>query len=337
MLNALFETCVAYSAIPITIQFMNWILLTYSLPSHSSTPRVTFWRRLRRLGAISPTGSVYILPANDECVEAFQWLAQEIRQTEGEALVMHAQHVSDLDDAQLTTLFNQARHEEYQEIAAQLDELERQFIADETITTQADLQTTVNKLQKQHTEIERIDYFHCSQGPVVAAQLNRVRDRLASDGPLAPQVAPAALLQYRHRRWVTRPRPHVDRLACAWLIRRYVDAEAVIRYSTEPERDEVAFDMSEAEFGHQGNLCTFEVMLRAFDLKEPALPLLAEIVHDIDLRDGRYQRPETAGIDAILKGWLLAGLTDADLERQGIALFDALFAALSHPPGTLTD
>jgi hypothetical protein len=142
-------------------------------------------------------------------------------------------------------------------------------------------------------------------------------------------VALASLTAYRDRRWVTRPRPHVDRLACAWLIRHFINPDAAIRYALEPEPDEISFDMTEAHFGHQGLLCTFETMIRAFQLNTPGLGTLAEIVHEIDLRDGQYSHPEQAGIDAILKGWLVAQLGDAELEAHGIALFEGLYAMFS--------
>jgi hypothetical protein len=142
-------------------------------------------------------------------------------------------------------------------------------------------------------------------------------------------VSPAAIKVYRDKRWVTRPRPHVDRLACIWLIRQFIDPNAVIRYSLTRDPDEVAFDMREGEFGHRGNLCTFETMVAAFGLDELRLHAIGEIVHEIDLRDGRYAHPETAGVDAILKGWLLARLSDAELEAYGVALFEGLYAALS--------
>src|SRR2546428_10416563 len=90
--------------------------------------------------------------------------------------------------------------------------------------------------------------------------------------------------------------------------------------------------MRGAEFGHKGDRCTFETMLSAFNLKEPALHVVAEIVHDIDLRDGRYARPEAEGIDIILKGWLLAGLSDSELESRGIELFESLYTAFSRRP-----
>jgi hypothetical protein len=306
----------------------DWIVFSYSLPSvGGSTPRVTLWRRLRRYGAISPTGGVYILPANEECVEAFQWLAREIRQAEGEALVMHVPQFEGLTDVQVMDLFNEARQVEYEEIEAQAALLGQQ-LDDEAIEVTA-VRSSLEKLQKQHADVARIDYFHCPKGTVVAAQLSSLSQRLLPGDLVVPEVESAVLTDYQNKKWVTRPRPHVDRLACVWLIRRYIDPQAVIRYSDQPQVDEVAFDMHDGRFGHIGNLCTFETMLRAFDLNETGLILLAEIVHEIDLRDGRYPRPEVAGVDAILQGWLLADVVDEELEVRGLALFDGLFAMLS--------
>ena len=102
-----------------------------------------------------------------------------------------------------------------------------------------------------------------------------------------------------------------------------------MRYAQAPEPDEVAFDMREGEFGHRGNLCTFETMVATFGLEDPGLHLTGEIVHEIDLRDGRYTHAETAVIDAVLKGWLLMGFSDQELEAHGVALFDGLYAAFA--------
>jgi hypothetical protein len=271
------------------------------------------------------------LPANAECLEAFQWLAQEIRQAQGEALVMHVPQFEGLTDAQVMGLFNEARQAEYEEIEAQLV-LSAQQLDDEAVELST-VRTALEKLQKQHAEVTLIDYFHCPKGAAVAAQLSSLAQRLMPIELAAPEVEPAVLADYQNKKWVTRPRPHVDRLACAWLIRRFIDPQAVIRYSDRPQPDEVAFDMNESHFGHIGNLCTFETMLRAFELSEVGLLLLAEIVHEIDLRDGRYPRPEVAGVDAILKGWLLADVADQELEARGLALFDGLLATLSKARG----
>jgi hypothetical protein len=309
---------------------MQWLVFSYSLPSAArSSPRVALWRRLRRLGAVAPAGGAHILPARDECVEAFQWLAQEIRQAQGEALVMRVERFEGLSDPHLIELFQAARREEYEEIDVQLVELEQAASARMQLEGRVRMRDAIDKLRRRYADVARVDYFDCPEGLRVAARLAQIDQALAPDELTAATVAPAEVAAYRSRRWVTRPRPHVDRLACAWLIRRFIDPSAAIRYSARPEPGEIAFDMSEGQFGHQGNLCTFETVVRTFGLDDSGLRALAEIVHEIDLRDGRYARPETAGVDAILKGWLLAGLSDADLEAHGIALFDGLYAALS--------
>jgi hypothetical protein len=281
------------------------------------------------LGAISPTGGVFILPANDDCVEAFQWLAQEVQQAEGETLVMQVQRFEGLDDRQVMALFNEARGEEYEAMLTELKELALEVDASDGGNDLTKFQSVIQKMQKQLVDMARIDYFQCANRTAVTTQLNQILRRIMPEDDAGPEIEAAVLDDYRQRRWVTRPRPHVDRLACAWLIRRYLNPEAVIGYSLTAGPDEVAFDMEGAEFSHQGNLCSFEVMIRAFGLEEAALYNLAEIVHEIDLGDGRYQRPETVGIDAALRGWLLANVPDMELEKQGLALIDGVFATLS--------
>jgi hypothetical protein len=308
---------------------MRWIVLSYSLPSKaSSSPRVTLWRRLRRLGAISLAGGAYILPAREECVEAFQWLAQEIRLAQGEALLMHIERFEGLSDAQLIELFRAARQEEYAELDAQAAALEQAIPIERALDAPDGLRDELEKLRRRHADIARVDYFAASEGAQLAARLARIAQALAPPNPENARVAPAALSAYRDRRWVTRPRPHVDRLACIWLIRHFIDPDAIIRYAPAPEPDEVGFDMVGGVFGHQGQLCTFETMIQAFGFDDEALRIIAEIVHAIDLRDGRSTRPEIAGIDAVLHGWLHADLTDAERERAGIALFEGLYQAL---------
>jgi hypothetical protein len=305
---------------------MNWLAFSYSFPTHSSsTPRVTLWRRLRRLGAISPAGSVYILPTNEESREAFQWLAQEIQHAGGESLMMEVERFGGMEDRELIAFFNLARQEEYDEIGRQLKELEQQIAAETEADHVIPLQSTLDKLQKHYTDISRIDYFSCPQGAMIAAWLNRIAQRLVPDKLATRSITPATVADFQDKRWVTRPRPHVDRLACAWLIRRFINPNAVIRYATQPEPGEIPFDMEGAAFGHQGNLCTFEVMMRAFSLNDPTFQMMAEIVHEIDLRDGIYIRPQTMGIDAVLNGWLRSDLTDNERETYGIALFEGVY------------
>ena len=309
---------------------MRWVVFSYSLPSKAqSSPRVALWRRLRRLGAVSPAGGIYVLPAREECLEAFQWLAEEVQHAKGEALVMRVEQFDGLSDADLMERFRRARAEDYTALEAQAAELEAQLRAELTREERSRLRDMIERLRRQHAEVARIDFFDAPEGGQLASRLGRMAQTLSAGEGSAVPVTPAALESYRDVRWVTRPRPHVDRLACIWLIRRFINPSAVIRYATTPEPDEVAFDMREGAFGHRGNFCTFETMVRAFGLEDQVLQAMGEVIHEIDLRDGRYGHPETAGIDAVLKGWLLAGFTDAELEAHGVALFEGLYADLS--------
>jgi hypothetical protein len=309
---------------------MTWVVFSYSLPSKAqSSPRVALWRRLRRLGALSPTGGIHVLPDREECLEAFQWLAEEVQHAEGEALVMRVEQFEGLSDAALMDRFRGARAEDYAALDAQAAALEAQLTPELKPEERSRLRDMLERLRRQHSEVARIDFFDAPEGGLLASRLGHLAQALsAGEGSAAP-VTPAALESYRDVRWVTRPRPHVDRLACIWLIRRFINPSAVIRYATAPEPDEVAFDMREGAFGHRGNRCTFETMVHAFGLEDPSLQPMGEIIHEIDLRDGRYVHPETAGIDAVLKGWLLARLADAELEAHGVALFEGLYADLS--------
>lgn len=306
---------------------MKWSVLSYSLPSQTnSTLRVMLWRRLRRVGAISPTGSAYFLPAREECIEAFHWLAQEIREAEGEALVLHVEQIAGKSDQQIIDLFCAARQEEYAEIEAQAAELEQSLAAEREGSDGFQVQPLLAKLRRRHAEIARIDYFHCPAGARAAEQLTRIAAALLPARAQA-EIPPAAAADYQGRVWVTRPNPHVDRLACIWLIRRFIDGEARVRYDVAASSGEIDFDMEEGHFGHRGSLCTFETLVTAFGLDDAGLQEVGEVVHEIDLRDGRYVRPETAGIDAVLNGWRLAGLSDLELESQGVALFEGLYQA----------
>jgi hypothetical protein len=288
---------------------------------------------LRRIGAISLKGGINVLPARDECIEAFQWLAQEVQQAKGEALIMQVERFEGLANEEIVELFCSARSEEYQEIAAQAIELEKAVNANTTPEYRSSMLETLEKLRKQHAEIARVDFFDCPNGQRVASHLNRIAQILSQNLSTTIKVPSSAIDEYQDKKWVTRPRPYVDRLACIWLIRRFVNPNAVIRYAHEVATDEVAFEMKDATFGHCGNLCTFEVMTAAFGLNNSGMQALGEIVHEIDLRDGLYARPETAGIDALLRGWFLANFSDAELENCGIKLFEGLYAVFAKQQG----
>jgi hypothetical protein len=309
---------------------MQWVVFSYSLSSQAgSSARVAVWRRLRRLGTVSPAGGIHVLPAQDECVEAFQWLAQEVQQAQGEALILHVERFEGISDAQLVERFRRARAKAYAAVEAQVANLERRITARSSAKNRMRLREQLSKLCRQHAEIARVDFFDTPEGTLMASRLARLEQSLSPVDAPCVSLSAATAASYRGKRWVTQPRLHVDRLACIWLIRRFIDPDAVIRYTPPPEPDEIAFAMPDGTFGHWGNLCTFETMVAAFGLEDASLHRMGEIVHEIDLRDGRYVHPETAVIDAVLKGWLLMGFSDLDLEVHGVALFEGLYTAFA--------
>jgi hypothetical protein len=334
---------------------MKWLLFSYSLPSKSrSSPRVALWRRLRRIGAISVKTGVYILPATDECIEAFQWLAQEVQQAKGDSLVFYVEQFEGLSDGEISEMFRQARQQDYLEIDTQAAELEQKINSQQQIEREgrracpaslggnpamtnrvvevSQIKEAIAKLRKRYSEILNLDFFNCPDAQIVAARLTKIEQDLKQEENPTNLVRVNAP-EYQNKCWVTRPRPFVDRLACIWLIRKFIDPHAVIRYSLQPAADEIAFDMKEAEFGHQGNLCSFETMMLRFGLAEPGVKAIAQIVHELDLKDGKYMSPEASGVETIIKGWLLASFSDTELESLGIKLFEGLYLALAKTKG----
>lgn len=308
---------------------MAWLAFTYSLPSKgSSNPRVTAWRRLQRLGAVSLPGGVYLLPEQTDTLESFQWLAQEIKHAQGEALVLRVAAFEGLSEADIIGQFHEARRPEYEELAEQIADLLATLPDDVPQEKRLDVLDSLKKLRKRYAEIARRDFFKTPEGGDVAAKLAQLSARVTTGSTPVEAVEPVNLTAFTDKVWVTRPHPFVDRLASAWLIRRFIDAGAIIRYRDAPEAGEVGFDMPEARFNHVGNLCTFEVLIAAFGVAAPGLGALAEIVHDLDLQDGLYARPEAAGLEAVMSGWRHLPLADEELEVRGIALFEGLYQAL---------
>lgn len=290
------------------------------------------WRRLRRAGAVAPKPGLYVLPSNDACLEAVQWLAQEARTEGADPLVLHVDAFEGLTEAQLVSLFHAARREDYAALTARAEEVERQTTASPDLRASG-LRGTLEALRTEYRQVLRIDHFASPEGKQLGARLESLAETLAG-ARVTPSVKRVKARDYRGRRWVTRPRPFVDRLACAWLIRRFINPDAAIRYAEVTYEGEVAFDTPDGEFTHLGNRCTFEVMVEAFGLRRRGLAPLAEIVHDIDLHDGRYARPEGSGLEAVLDGWLATGMSDVDLEAAGLILFDGMFASLQRTEST---
>lgn len=307
---------------------MNWLVFTYSLPSgQSSSARVALWRRLKRIGAVSPKSGVFILPDRDDCLESFQWLAQEIQQSKGEALVMLVERFEGLSEKQVIMFFHNARKKDYDELLTDAKALQKEV--GKTKVPDQSKHDRLEKLCKRFAEITEVDFFKSPHAAPIQELLGKIEAALYPCVEEALAIPKLNIKDYKGQVWITRPRPYVDRLACAWFIRCFIDAKATIRYGNTPKQDELSFDMKEAVFGHRGNLCSFEVMMRSFGIEGAAIKAMAEIIHEIDLRDGKYHRPETEGIELVLKGWRQSDIPDDELEARGLLFFEGVYNALS--------
>ncbi len=307
---------------------MSWLVFSYSLTSKShSSNRVALWRRLKRLGALPHASGVYVLPDREECAEAFEWLSQEVQQSKGNASFMRVEKFEGTSDNEIVASFHELRKKDYEAINSAITKLEK--LASKKDSEPQRLKANLEKVRNEFTEIARIDFFGSPLAKKIQSRLGQFEEKLAGPKLKSEGLPSYKTNDYQHKKWVTRPRPHVDRLGSAWLIRRFVDKNAAIRYSHTPLPEEIPFDTKGALFGHHGNFCTFETIMAVFHLKDAALQPIAEVIHEIDLRDARYFRPEAEGVAAILKGWMLAGFSDAALESHGMALFEGLYAAFS--------
>jgi hypothetical protein len=306
-----------------------WLLLIHQLPAKPAYLRVKVWRRLQRIGAVAVKNAVYALPATPEAQEDFEWLLREIAQGGGEAIICEARLVEGLTDQEVRALFNQARDEDYEELAKELRALTAALGDDLPPEQGAEAKAQFARLKTRLAQITAIDFFGADGREAAEGHLLELESRLREEVPVEPPAMGRGLGELKSRTWVTRTGVHVDRIASAWLIRHFVDPKARFKFVPAkgyvPEPGELRFDMFEAEFTHEGDRCTFEVLLRHLSLGEPALRAIAEIVHDIDLKDGKFARPEADGIRTLIAGICAATGDDEERLARGGAVFEDLY------------
>ena len=296
---------------------MNWYCLIHNIPPKPLYLRQKIRQRLDAVGAIALKQSVYILPLNDESLEDFQWLAQEIQAGGGTAFVSEMSFVDKAQERAAIEQFRAARAEDYSALANEI----RQARRSSKRTPSAELP----RLRRRFEEIRAIDFFSDKRQKEVAAMLEKI--------PSEKQPSRRKTAALVGKTWVTRRGVKVDRIATAWLVRRFIDSEARFRLidpaEFTKEQNEVTFDMQGADFTHQGDRCTFETLLSAIDAKTTALQKVAEIVHDIDLKDSKYGRPETPGVQSMINGLLQSTTDDDQRFARGFELFDQLHESFS--------
>jgi hypothetical protein len=285
-------------------------------------------KRLSRLGAVPVKNSVYVLPASDGALEDLQWVRREVVSGGGDAFVCEARFIDGLTEDETEARFRTARDEDYHALADELRptlaSIKRKKKLDDA--TRAEIAAVLERARKRFDEIVAIDFFSASGREVVAGLVGELALRAA--GTASPTNESLDKADYRRRTWVTRQNIHVDRIACAWLIRSFIDPQARFRFvpgkTYEPRNGELRFDMFDAEFTHEGDKCSFEVLLDRFGLRDPGLRAIAEIVHDIDLKDGKFGRSDADGVARVISAIAMSAKDDEDRVARGSALFEDL-------------
>ena len=313
-----------------------WLLLIHQIPIKPAYFRVKIWRRLQSLGAVAIKNAVYVIPRNEESFEDFQWILREIVEGGGEASICGVGFLEGLTDEQVEALFQAARDSDYAQIAEEARSLLDSVPSTPAAMTdeeKAGLEVVLTRLKKKFTTVTGLDFFGApgreSTETVLeqlAARLKEAREKSEIDKKESGKPDFADL---RGRTWVTRKGVYVDRIACAWLIRRFIDPDAQFKFVSSkgyrPRTGEIRFDMFEGEFTHEGYLCSFEVLVNRFIADDQALVQMGRIIHDLDLKEAKFNKSETAGIGGLIKGLASVHKSDEARLERGSAIFDDLY------------
>ena len=305
-----------------------WLLLIHQIPPKPGYLRVKIWRQLQRLGAVAIKNSVYVLPNTEQAHEDLEWVRRAIVDSGGDASTWEGNSAEGLDDSQVEALFHAARDADYAELADEAKRLADEWpIGARDGEQRAQLELGITRLRRRFAEVTAIDFFGAPGQEALHGVLCGLEARLRTfDDGAKEGTVPRE--NFRGRTWVTRKGIHVDRIASAWLIRRSIDPDAIFKFveakGYRPEPGELRFDMFEAEYTHEGDRCTFEVLIERFGLDDPALRLLAQIIHDIDLKDEKFGRAETQGIATLIAGIAMKHRDDQARLTRGSAVFEDL-------------
>jgi len=324
-------------------QISRWILFFYSVPSRPVSNRMRIWRKLAKAGAVQMKGAVYMLPFNDEHYEFLQWLVSEIAGMKGEAAVVSIEKIDTMKDEEIIAFFDQQRAHDYKTLQKSFDDIGRRLSSIQKGAKPQNVKGISDqfaKLQKEFEDIRRIDFFSSQEGTALGEKIKQIHaDLKIVSGTETRHERPAALAlksaaDYQNKTWITRKRPFIDRMASAWLIKRFIDNAAAFDFIDEKDmstlgRSAVTFDIREGEFTHHGDMCTFEVIMKSFGLRDKTLKKMAEIIHDLDMKDNRFDAVEAKGLDHILEGIRRTAKNDHDALEKGMTIFEMLYASKS--------
>lgn len=289
-----------------------WTILFHNIPPKPLYLRAKIRQQLARIGAVAVKNAVYILPFTPDTLEDFQWIAEDIRAGGGTAVIVQGTLLSGVSEKELIAQFNAERDEAYEGLRDALP----------PSATPAD----IAGVRQRFEEIRALDFFGARRGKEIERMLQRAETR-------SQRTAKEMRPRPAGKVWVTRRGIKIDRMATMWLVRRFIDGKAEFRF-VDPQRwvrkeGEIAFDIEEGDYSHEGNRCTFETVIRAYGLKDAALRQIAEIVHDIDLKDNKYGRADAAGIRQLIEGIVARHSKDVDRDVRGTELFDDLYESFN--------
>jgi hypothetical protein len=319
-----------------------WLLFFYTVPAKPGNLRMKVWRRLIKMGAASLKGSVYFLPYSEDHLEALHWLTGEVSGLGGYAAFAKVERIETLRDEEIVSLFQEQREKDYIPIATALEALEVQLSSLEQQQDSKGLERvkgTFQKLLREYRTVQGIDFFHCPHSSKFQERLEHFEERfmrlMGQPKVERPKVmGPKRKEDYQAKVWVTRKNPFVDRMASAWLIRAFIDPRARFEFLEKElvsgaASDTVSFDMPGGDFSHEQDRCTFEVLVEVFGLRDKALRRIAEVIHELDLKDGKFHHPQSSGVESILLGIRKTAKDDREALEEGIKVFARLYAALS--------
>src|SRR6266852_246512 len=293
-----------------------WLLFVFSLPAKKASQRVEIWRLLKRYGSVGLRSSGYVLPNNSQNLERFEWLAANVRKYRGEASVIHVESIDNLPSKELSELFLETRGRDYE---ALIRELKRYKAASKP--------GQLTRLRRRFQKIVAIDFFSSplrSRVEQLLANADARRDTGVAGGTRTARQKK----EFQKRTWMTRPHPGIDRVSSAWLILRFIDPQARFIFGTHSGKvaGAVPFDMFQPDgFGHRGDDCTFETLCKEFQVSDPKVKVISQIIHDADLGDEKFGHSEGIALDHVLIGWAQQGLSDEELLQRGIELIEGLY------------
>jgi hypothetical protein len=309
-----------------------WLLLLFQLPTRPTAARVRTWRQLQRLGAIPVKNSGYALPQSAEAREDFEWLRADIVAAGGDAAVFAARAVDEGADGALRAAFRSARAAEFEALRQAAVKLARGRPRDARRPGRE-----VRALADRLAHLESIDFFSAPSAPAARAAIGALLHPSQEATVTTAHDSPLRAEEYRRRTWVTRPRPGIDRFASAWLIRRFIDPNARFEFADSLDaavagrgRRRLPFDMFGAEFGHAAGGCTFETLVRRFDIRAPGIGWLARVVHALDLKVDDGAPPDAAPLGRLVDGLRQLHADDRVLLERGIEVIEAYYR--SRPP-----